>query len=45
MTENEAAEFNSRIRLLKAELEDKNKQIEDIGKNKEKLEKLSEKAM
>ena len=41
LTENEMKEFKARISLLAAELNDKNKQIEDIGKEKEDMAKVA----
>ena len=40
LNENESKEFGSRLAALTAELNDKNKQIEKINKEREELEKL-----
>jgi hypothetical protein len=40
LTENESKEFQSRLAILTAELNDKNKQIENIHKEKDELEKV-----
>jgi len=45
LNENELGEFRSRIALLSNELNDKNRQIEEISKQKDDLERVGEKAM
>eukprot|EP00347_Sterkiella_histriomuscorum_P020386 403338000 len=45
LTENEMKEFRSRIAILAAELNDKNKQIESINKDKQDMERVADKAM
>jgi len=45
LSENEMKEFRSRIALLTAELNDKNVQIDKINRDKEELNKISEKAV
>lgn len=42
LSENEQREFGSRLASLTAELNDKNKQIEQINREREELEKLQE---
>jgi hypothetical protein len=45
LTDNEMKEFRSRIALLAEELNDKNRQILDINKDKDELEKVGEKSL
>jgi hypothetical protein len=45
LSENEVKEFRSRLAILREELNDKNKQIEIIAKDKKKIEETSEKAL
>ena len=45
LSENEMREFRSRLAILAAELNDKNRQIDAINKDKEDLEKVGERAM
>ena len=45
LSDNEMKEFRSRIAILAAELDEKNKQIEGINKDKEELERVGERAL
>jgi hypothetical protein len=45
LSENEMKEFRSRIAILAAELNDKNRQIEMINRDKDEMEKAGEKVL
>lgn len=45
LSDNEMKEFRSRVAILAAELQEKNRQIEMINKDKDEMEKAGEKAL